>query len=410
MASAIKFLHASDFHLDQPIAGLADIPSHLKSVLANAPFIVGERIFDLAISERVDFVLLAGDIVDLNQGGPRAAAFLLGQFERLADKGIEVYWCGGNVDHPDRWPSAIELPDNVVVFASSLVEQAQQIRGDEVVATLFGSGHESRRRNPSEFRCDPECPFPIALAYGEFDTSSLATQNIRYWALGGMHQRKVIEKPGSVAIYPGTIQSRRPAENGAYGCTLVRVDTEGRIKTQLHELDAVRWSQQKVTVAESAKLDDLKSIIGERCLKLRTESPHTLQLVSWELTTTGDFNPQLRLDDPAGQILEHLRSEFGQASEGVWSVDLRIAPPRSLPTSWYEEETILGDFLRALGRYQGDASIGINLMDYVGETAQEDWLADLCRIPAAAREEMLKQAALIGVEHLGRHEQERAHN
>ena len=99
-AFALKFLHASDLHLDRPVTGLAEIPGHLKETLANAPYAAAERLFDRAINERVDFVLLAGDVVDLDQGGPRCAAFLLGQFERLADKNIHVYWCGGGVDHP----------------------------------------------------------------------------------------------------------------------------------------------------------------------------------------------------------------------------------------------------------------------------------------------------------------------
>ena len=84
MASVFKFIHASDFHLDQPITGLPEIPSHLSSTLASAPYMAVERIFDLAESQHVDFILLSGDLVDLNQCGPRAGAFLLRQFERMA--------------------------------------------------------------------------------------------------------------------------------------------------------------------------------------------------------------------------------------------------------------------------------------------------------------------------------------
>ena len=66
MSEAIKFIHASDLHLDQSIRGLSELPKHLVEVLANAPYTAATRIFDLAISERVDFVLLAGDLFDLN--------------------------------------------------------------------------------------------------------------------------------------------------------------------------------------------------------------------------------------------------------------------------------------------------------------------------------------------------------
>ena len=50
MAESVKFIHASDFHLDEPMKGLAELPPHLKSVIANAPYQAARRVFDLAIS------------------------------------------------------------------------------------------------------------------------------------------------------------------------------------------------------------------------------------------------------------------------------------------------------------------------------------------------------------------------
>ncbi len=404
MASAIKFIHASDFHLDRPISGLAEIPSHLKSHLANAPYAAAERVFELAISERVDFILLSGDIVDLDAGGPRSAAFLLGHFQRLADKNIGVHWCGGNVDHPDRWPSAIELPENVVIYPSSMVEPTQHVRNNTVVATIFGSGYEPRKRNPSDFKCIDDSPFPIALAHGLFDTTTLAAQNIRYWALGGRHRRSVIEKTGSVAVYPGTTQGRSLDEPGAHGCTIVRVDDSGKLKIQTHELDSVRWSLQKVTVAESTKLDDLKGVLGERCAKIRNESPEQTNLVSWEISTTGQFNSRLRSTQWNKELINWLRTEFGQGVEGVWTAAIEIAAPKTLPSAWYEEETILGDYLRAVGRYQGDASMGLNLIDYAGDEIENEPIVDIARISNEQRESILQKAALTGVEYLGQNE------
>lgn len=403
MSSAIKFLHAADLHLDRPITGLAEIPAHLKETLANAPYAAAERLFDLAINERVDFVLLAGDIVDLDQGGPRSAAFLLGQFERLADKDIHIYWCGGIVDQPDRWPNAVELPDNVAIFPSSLVEHAVHVRDGKTVATICGAGIDKQRRNPSDFRCSEDSVYPIALMYGELDTTSMAAQNIRYWALGGKHDRKVIDKTSTVAVYPGTTQSRSPQESGGHGCTMVTVDAQGKSRIQEFDLDSVRWSLQKITVAENAKLGDLKDSIGDRCLKMRAEYPDQLILCKWKISTTGEFNPRLRNAAWKKELMTWLRNEFGQATGGLWSVTLKIDPPRSLPADWYEEETILGDYLRAVGRFQGDSSMALTLMDYLPEHGGEDnWQTELGRIPGEARESILRKASLIGVDYLSR--------
>ncbi len=400
MADILKFIHSSDFHLDCPIEGLIEIPKHLKSHLANAPYAAAERVFDLAVNEKVDFVLLAGDICDFEHGGPRAAAFLLGQLERLADKGILVYWCAGTTDHPDRWPNAVELPDNVITFTSSLVERVTYQRNGKTMATILGCGQGAKRRVPSDFYCEPESPFTIALYHGDFDSATLVAQNVRYWALGGLHQRRVLEKTGTLAIYPGTPQARSPQEVGSHGCTIGRIDSEGRLRTQEVDVDSVRWTPQAIKVAESVKLDDLKNLLGDRCLQLRVESPEQTCLVKWDISTTGDFNPELRSIAWHDTMVGYLRNQFGQEG-GVWTDELVIAPPPVLPNTWYEEDTILGDYLRAVGRFQSDESIKLGLHEYIPADIQDEYLVGLSQIDSAERKRLLQRAALVGVEYLG---------
>ena len=95
MSETLKFIHASDLHLDVSISGLLELPQHLIEVLANAPYHAATKIVDTAVAERVDFVLLAGDLFDIESNNARSAAFLLNQFRRLNEKGIEVYWVAG---------------------------------------------------------------------------------------------------------------------------------------------------------------------------------------------------------------------------------------------------------------------------------------------------------------------------
>src|SRR5262245_15288823 len=110
----VRFLHASDLHLEQPPYGLADIPEHLRSRLIEAPYSAATRLFDAAVAEKVDFVILAGDVLDLHAAGARGLLFLADQFTRLAERNIDIYWAPGEVDLPERWPAAtVPLPANV---------------------------------------------------------------------------------------------------------------------------------------------------------------------------------------------------------------------------------------------------------------------------------------------------------
>ncbi len=400
MAEAVKFIHAADFHLDEPIHGLAELPTHLKSALANAPYDAAKRVFDLAIAERVDFVLLAGDLFNMELAGPRSAAFILSQFERLADKDIQVYWCGGSVDQPDRWPSAIDLPENVLTFNSSYVEQIEHRREGEIIATIYASGFDERKRNPRDFAADVNDPFSIALAFGELDSSQIAESHIRYWALGGRHKANKLETTGSVVAYPGTTQGRSPEEFGPHGCKLCRVDSAGKLRIQNVETDTVRWKPQTVAISETVNLDELKDALSERALKLAVETNDMTYLVNWQLKTSGPFNPAIHNRAWSAELLEWLRDEFGRSDRGVWSVEVQVDAPEALPAGWYEEDTILGEYLRAVGRYQSDDSLKLTLHDYLPSSVQDDAMAGIGHVVHEQREATLRAAALVGMEYL----------
>ena len=88
---------------------------------------------------------------------------------------------------------------------------------------------------------------------------------------------------------------------------------------------------------------------------------------------------------------------------GLWSTRVEIETPKSLPISWYEEDTILGEYLRAVGRYQSDESLKINLHDYMPHSVKGDMMASVGHVPRERREPTLRRAAMIGVNYLAGH-------
>jgi exonuclease SbcD len=405
MAETVKFIHASDLHLDVSMSGLAELPAHLVQVLANAPYEAAQKVFDLAVAERVDFILLAGDLFDFESGNARAASFLLGQFERLAEKDIHVYWCAGECDQPDRWPSSIQLPENVVTFSSSIVEQLDHRREGETIARIMACGHDPQRKTGADFEAPDNDVLNIALTHGELESSTLDSQNIRYWAMGGRHKSVKLEKTGTVVVYPGTPQGRTPRESGVHGFKIVRVDSAGKIRVQNVESDRVRWMPQKVAISEQVQLEELKNELGERALKIMTDTTDQVVLCKWFLATGGDFNPRIRKREWTSELLEWLRDEFGRSDRGLWSVDLTVESPTNMPIEWYEEDTLLGEYLRAMGRYQSDDSLKLNLHEYMPQTVANKVTEGMAMVSDSRREEILRKAALVGVEYLGLHKE-----
>ncbi len=79
-----RFLVAGDFHLEQPLGGVAEVPDHLRELFLDAPYTAARRAFDAALAEDADFVLLTGDILRPSDTGPRGPLFLVEQFLRLS--------------------------------------------------------------------------------------------------------------------------------------------------------------------------------------------------------------------------------------------------------------------------------------------------------------------------------------
>lgn len=401
MSEPFKFVHGSDFRLDEAMRDFAAIPAHLRTVVADAPYAAATRLFDLALTEGVDFVLLSGNLLDSELGSCRPAAFLLSQFNRLRDKGIEVYWCGGQSDQPDRWPAGVELPDNVCRFASPVVEERVHSRRGKPLATIFGAAHDSRRSGSGDFSAEASAVFPVVLTCGSLDSQSLLARNIRYWAIGGSPQPALVERQGAWIGRAGSPQSRCLAEPGSHGCLLVRVDAQGVCRPQQIELDGVRWLPQQISIAENATDEDVRNVLGERALKLISDQPDRLLLASWRIETAGAFNPAFRSAENTESWLKWLRDEFGRAADGLWSTALTIAPPESLPAAWYEEDTILGDFLRATGRYQSDETLSLALHEWLPASADSAATAQLVRLVGERRKEVLAAAATLGACALG---------
>lgn len=400
MSEAFRFLHGSDFRLDLPMRNLAQIPQHLRSTIADAAYTAGTRFFDLAITESVDFVLLSGNLLDSDLGACRPAAWLLNQFERLREKGIRVYWCAGQTDQPDRWPSGVELPDNVVTFAATIIEESVFERRGKPLATIVGGGYDSRRNSTSDFVVDSTSPFPIVLTCGGIDAATPLARNVRYWAVGGGQQPLHTDRGTAFLARIGTHQARSINETGPHGCLIVRVDSAGTMKTHFHELDTVRWMPQQLSIAESASQEEMQNLLGERALRLVTTYPDRLLLVPWHITAAGPFQPGFRAEKNIEQLLKWLRDEFGRSTEGIWSTTLQIAPPEAMPQGWYEEDTLLGDYLRAVGRYQGDESLSLAWHDYLPESTDEAVAATLVRATGDARSAILGDAAVLGAGYL----------
>ena len=113
----MKCIHCADvLHLDTPLQGLAQYPGAPTNEIRNATRRAFERVLSAAISEKVDFVIVAGDLCDTGLKSFESALFFNKQMARLKDAGIGVYLIYGNHDAASKLIKQIRPPGNVHVF------------------------------------------------------------------------------------------------------------------------------------------------------------------------------------------------------------------------------------------------------------------------------------------------------
>jgi DNA repair protein SbcD/Mre11 len=395
-----RFVHASDLHLEQPLMGLTEVPDHLRELFLDAPYTAAQKIFDAVLMEDANFLVLAGDVLHPQATGPRGPLFLLEQFARLAERGIGVYWAGGVIDPPDSWPAALELPKNVHVFPYGRVEELTISRDGEPIARLLGVGRDRQRGlRPGDFSPDPAGFYTIAIAHGDADLAAMQTRAIDCWALGGRHNRGTPSSGSQIVHYCGSPQGRQPEETGVHGCTLIQVDQERQTRTSLIPTEAVRWLAERIVVDDTTTHEELESRLRERMHAVVDAAPTTALLISWTIAGRGPLLGELRGGTLGSQLLEGLRSEFGHRTPPAWSIAIESELSETLPPEWYEQETIRGDFLRAVRQLQMNADEPIGLESYLAETHLAGTLAAAASlVEAAARERVLREAAALGVE------------
>jgi len=273
-----RFLHTGDLHLDSPVTGLSsEAPPDTLDVLRNATSQAWRAVVRTALAERVDFVVVAGDVFE------GSSPTLLGQtrfrdgLAELADAGIGSYVVHGNHDPADghSWAPSLDFPPAVHRFGTAPDESVPVLRDGRQIARIHGRSYPRAavtENYAAGFRAVPGAPFSIGLLhtnvgdrpghanYAPCSVDDLRASGMDYWALGHIHQ------PGQVladppAIYSGIPQGRDPGELGARGCYVVEVDAAGRVTPRFVATDVVRWQPLQVPIAELA--DD--EALGRAC-------------------------------------------------------------------------------------------------------------------------------------------------
>ncbi len=269
------FIHAADLHLGSPFKGLKDVNEALSKSMVKSTYLAFDRMIELAIENKVDFLLLSGDLVDAEDRNLRALLHLKRGFERLKEASIRVFLVHGNHDPLGKVARVISFPENVTTFPSKSSPWQRFITSTGAKVVLWGMSFEERveKRNLASFV--PEIPewsrqyFKIGLLhcsigknpnhepYAQCTLEDLVSKNVDYWALGHIHKKQILSKR-PVVIYPGNIQGRSFKEQGRRGCYLVHVGGSGEVELNFCGTSQVVWLDIDIDVTGCQMMQEVE--------------------------------------------------------------------------------------------------------------------------------------------------------
>ncbi len=268
-----RFIHAADIHIDSPMEGLASYEGAPVDALRGATRSALENLVGMALEENVDFVLIAGDLYDGDWKDFSTGLFFTRQMTRLLEGSVPVYLIAGNHDAASVLTRRLTLPENVHAFSTRKAE-SKQVSNVPVMIHGRGFPHRAVPEN-----LVPEYPPPAAGyfnigllhtsltgAYGH-DTYApctlrdLTEKGYDYWALGHVHQPRVLSRDPWV-VFSGNLQGRHVRETGPRGCQLVTVNESLEVTSAEHRAqDVVRWGRLDVDLQKVERENEALSRI-----------------------------------------------------------------------------------------------------------------------------------------------------
>jgi DNA repair exonuclease SbcCD nuclease subunit len=410
----LRFIHSSGLFLDRVIEHIPEMPAVFESRFFDVSRRAALRLFDKALEESVDFLIISGDILNASAAPPGLFVFLIEQFERLHKSGISVYWAGAELDSPDDIPISFPFPDNVHHFPTNSIQEYYFKRKNEhtsgTLAKIVGISRKQHQRKirSSEFPIDPGRLFTIAIANGDVDPESLSQRRIDYWAMGGLEQRFIYQgnprkkntdgkpipldppnlsdgsklnkkdtpPPPFTVHYPGTTVALTPEMIGLYGATLVEVIPDEEPQLSFFQTSPIRWINDQITLNENDGIEQLKEEINSRIKNYQTTQKNEDLMISWfvDFPLSNQLSAILRKESAVNEILSELRKEYLQYRQNepiTWSVNITLLLPDTLPKQIYEQQTILGDFVRAIKHHQNEQNKIIDLTKYLPSKLKE---------------------------------------
>jgi len=381
--TSFRFLHAADIHLDSPLRGLASQEGGAVKRVRTATRKALDTLVGLAIEEKVNFLIIAGDLYDGDWRDYKTGLFFAAQMGRLNNQGISVYLLHGNHDAESQISRRLDLPANVHVFGT---RKPDTFAMNELKVALHG---QSFRQRDITDNLVPGYPAPVSGAfnigvlhtglggmgghenYAPCSLDDLTNKGYDYWALGHVHQANVLHKKPHV-VFPGNLQGRHARETGAKGASLTTVEDGEIVDLTTVPCDVVRWAVLSVSLGDAENVNDVIDRIHD-AVESAVVNITDGRLLACRIVLEGRTAVHDQLIVSEDRMLAEARAAaLGLGDEVAWVEKVVInTEPEVDAKTLAEREDAIGELQRLLQEATGDTALLAQIEEDVGKLVRQ---------------------------------------
>ncbi|MDZ7672040.1 MAG: DNA repair exonuclease [Halanaerobiales bacterium] len=374
MKPAVKFIHTADLHLGSRIMinlNNSDIDENIYNAVYNS----FKKIIDTAIDYSVDFVIISGDIFDNESRSVKATRFFINQCNRLEKENIDVYLINGNHDPYKNNGELFELPKNVYICDTEGVSTFNVYKNEKLIARVLGQSYRSSSENRkmyTYYTTDDQSVYNIGILHTQLDPYNdnyvpvtknelLSNDNIDYWALGHIHDNKIINDEEPFIVYPGNPQGRDIGETGKKGFYLVHLDST-ETKLQFIETSDYEYKRIKIDLSgiKESNLTEFNNYIADELENFYKNASNNIKGYILRVILVGRTKVYELLQEQENDILEdaleNLRTKFSKKTPLLWINEIENRTNKAVENieQLIKEDPFINDFIDFLNKFKTD--------------------------------------------------------
>ncbi len=386
MKPAVKFIHTADLHLGSRLQINTD--EELDLEYNNAVYKSFEKIIDAAINNKVHFVLIAGDVFDNEARSVKATRFFKKQCERLNNNNIDIFLINGNHDPYRIGGELLELPSNVKICDTEEVSTFNIYDKDKLIARVLGQSYRGKaesRKMYTFYTTPDQSVYNIGLLHTQLDPNNnnyvpvskndlMDNNHIDYWALGHIHEKKVINDHIPYIIYPGIPQGRDIGEVGPGGYFLVKLEPEDSYYSYQEVSDYIfKRIEIYLNELEEENLTELNYFIKDQLEKIYNNLDKEIKGYICRLVLKGKTKVSKVLkeqrEEAINDLLYNIRIHFKNRSPLLWVNSIADHTSKKLPNmnEILENDPFIKEFTSFLENIKEDKKERQKLKQKMGE-------------------------------------------